>query len=119
VSLGPIEYGDGGYVIAVDSKSLRQYKARSRTTAFRYEPKVVEGFACLYLKPHIHKGRIEVHERGCFNETLSTKQRVDLCIDHDDSYSLGNTDDNLELIDTPKGLAFRLRVKSQDDLDRL
>jgi phage head maturation protease len=119
VSLGPIEYGDGGYVIAVDSKSLRQYKARSRTTAFRYEPKVVDGFACLYLKPHIHKGRIEVHERGCFNETLSTKQRVDLCIDHDDSYSLSNTDDNLELIDTPKGLAFRLRVKSQDDLDRL
>jgi HK97 family phage prohead protease len=119
VSLGPIEYGEGGYITAVDSKSLRQYKTPSRTTAFRYEPKVIEGFACLYLKPHIHKGRIEVHERGCFNETLSTKQRVDLCIDHDDSYSLGNTDDNLELIDTSKGLAFRLRVKSQNDLDRL
>jgi HK97 family phage prohead protease len=122
VSLGPIEYGDGGFIISVDSKSQGQYRApsSSRATAFRYAPKVIEGFACLYLKPHWYKDRVEVHERGCFNETLSRKDRVFLCIDHDDSYSLGNTDDgSLELIDAPKGLAFRLRVKSQDDLDRL
>jgi HK97 family phage prohead protease len=84
-----------------------------------YEPKIVEGFACRWGEPHICNRRTEVHDRGCFNETLLSKQRIDFCIDHDQSYSLGNTDDNLELMDTPAGLVFRLRVKSQKDFDLL
>ena len=114
---GDIEYSDGGFITAIDHRAVKHVAPRKAAT--RYEPKVIEGFACLYLKPHMYKGRIEVHEKGCFNETLSSKDRVDLCIDHDESYSLGNTDDNLELLETPTGLAFRLRVKSQEDMDRL
>jgi HK97 family phage prohead protease len=120
LSYGPLEYGDGGYITSVDNLSLKHSTAApARKATSRYEPKIVEGFACLYLKPHWYKNRIEVHERGCFNETLSRKDRVDLMIDHDQSFSLGNTDDNLELIDTKEGLAFRLKVRSQADLDRL
>ena len=107
MSLGQIEYGDGGYITSVGSHSTRQYKAAPRVTAFRYEPKVVEGFACLYLKPHMYKGRIEVHDRGCFNETLSRKDRVSLCIDHDESYSLGNTDDGSLAASHSGGLSDR------------
>jgi phage head maturation protease len=66
----------------------------------------------------MYKGNVEVFERGCFNKTLSSKQRVDFCVDHLD-YSLGHTDDNLELVDTKDGLAFRLRTKSEADLNRL
>jgi HK97 family phage prohead protease len=114
---GDIEYGMGGPIIAIDNRGIKHTPLRR--AASHFEPKIVEGWACRWLKPHIYKHRIEVHSRGCFNETLSSKERVDLCIDHDRSYSLGNTDDNLELIDTPVGLAFRLRVKSQADFDLL
>jgi HK97 family phage prohead protease len=115
--VGDLEYSYGGYITAVDNRAVKQIAPRK--AASRYEPKIVDGFACLYSKPHMYKGRIEVHQQGCFNETLSSKDRVDLCIDHNESYSLGNTDENLELIDTSKGLAFRLRVRSQEDLDLL
>jgi HK97 family phage prohead protease len=115
--IGDIEYSDSGYITAIDHRAVKHVVPRK--AASRYEPKVIEGFSVLHLKPHYHRNRIEVHQQGCFDETLATKARVDFCIDHDRSYSLGNTDDNLELIDTPKGLAFRLRVRSQEDLDRL
>jgi HK97 family phage prohead protease len=114
---GEIEYGDGGFITAIDHRAVKHVAPRK--AASRYEPKVIQGFAVLHLKPHYHKSRIEAHLRGCFNETLESRTRVDFCIDHDRSHSLGNTDDNLELIDTPKGLAFRLRVRSQEDLDLL
>ena len=113
---GDVEYMDAGYITSVDRRSVQQPVFRK--AASRYESKTLDGFACLYNKPHMYKGNIEVFERGCFNKTLSSKQRVDFCIDHLD-YSLGNTDDNLELFDTPKGLAFRLRTKSEEDLNRL
>lgn len=107
-----------GYITSVNNRSVKHTTPLKAAT--RYEPKVIDGNAVLYLKPHWYKDRVEVHERRCFDETLARKDRVDFCIDHDDSYSLGNTDDgSLELIDTPKGLAFRLRVRSQADLDRL
>ncbi|KJC60063.1 hypothetical protein UP10_15440 [Bradyrhizobium sp. LTSPM299] len=114
---GDLEYSDGGFITAIDRRAVKH--AAPRKAASRYEPKIVEGFAVLNLVPHYHKSRIEAHLQGCFNETLESKTRVDFCIDHDRSHSLGNTDDNLELLDTPKGLAFRLRVRSQEDLDLL
>ncbi len=112
----PLEYGDGGFITSIDHRSIQQPILRK--SASRYESKVVEGNACLWLKPHRYKGCVDVFERGCFNDTLSSKKRVDFCIDHLD-YSLGNTDDNLELVDTKDGLAFRLRTKSEADLNRL
>jgi len=114
---GDLEYGVCAPIIAVDHRAVKHTPLRK--AASRFEPKIVEGFACLWMKPHMYKSRIEVHERGCFNDTLSSKGRVDMCIDHDRSYSLGNTDENLELVDSPVGLAFRLRVKSQEDFDLL
>lgn len=66
----------------------------------------------------MYKGNVEVFERGCFNTTLSTKKRVDFCLDHL-AYSLGHTDDNLELVETKEGLAFRLQTRSEADLNRL
>jgi HK97 family phage prohead protease len=115
--VGDVEYSYGGYITSVDNRAVKQITPRKAAT--RYEPKVIEGLAVLHLKPHYHKSRIEVHQQHCFDETLRTKTRVHFCIDHDQSYSLGDTDDNLELLDTPKGLAFRLRVRSQEDLDLL
>jgi HK97 family phage prohead protease len=111
-----LEYGDACYITSVDHRAIKQTVLRK--SASRYESKTLDGFACLYNKPHMYKGNIEVFESGCFNKTLSSKQRVDFCVDHLD-YSLGNTDDNLELVDTKTGLAFRLRTKSEADLNRL
>src|SRR5258708_11837399 len=113
---GEIEYGDACYITSVDHRAIPQPVLRK--AASRYETKTLDGFACLYNKPHMYKGNIEVFEPGCFNKTLSSKKRVDFCVDHLD-YSLGNTDDNLELVDTKDGLAFRLRTKSEADLNRL
>jgi phage head maturation protease len=113
---GDIEYSDGGFITHLDRRSVQE--PTFRKAASRYESKVIDGHACLWNKPHIFKGNIEVFERGCFNDTLSSKKRVDFCVDHLD-YSLGHTDDNLELVDTKDGLAFRLRTKSEEDLNRL
>jgi HK97 family phage prohead protease len=113
---GQIEYSDSGFITSVDHRAVQQPVLRK--SASRYETKFIEGHACLWNKPHMYKGNVEVFERGCFNKTLSSKQRVDFCVDHLD-YSLGHTDDNLELVDTKDGLAFRLRTKSEADLNRL
>jgi HK97 family phage prohead protease len=115
--MSDLEFGDAYSIVAVDHRAVPHKVFRK--TASRHESKIIEGYACLYNKPHIYKENVEVFERGCFNETLASKARVDLCLDHDRSYSLGHTDDNLELIDTKTGLAFRLRTKSEDDLTRL
>jgi HK97 family phage prohead protease len=111
-----LEYGDACFITSVDHRAIQQPVLRK--SASRYETKFIEGHACLWNKPHMYKGNVEVFERGCFNKTLSSKQRVDFCVDHLD-YSLGHTDDNLELVDTKDGLAFRLRTKSEADLNRL
>jgi HK97 family phage prohead protease len=111
-----IQYSDGGFITHLDRRSVQE--PTFRKSASRYESKTLDGFACLYNRPHIYKGNIEVFEPGCFNKTLAGQQRVDFCVDHLD-YSLGHTDDNLELVDTKDGLAFRLRVKSEEDLNRL
>jgi HK97 family phage prohead protease len=111
-----IEYSDSGFITSIDHRAIQQPVFRK--AASRYETKILDGFACLWNKPHIYKNNIEVFERGCFDSTLSSKQRVDFCVDHLD-YSLGHTDDNLELVDTKDGLAFRLRTKSEADLNRL
>jgi HK97 family phage prohead protease len=113
---GDIEYSDSGFVASIDGRSV--HTPVFRKSASRYESKTLDGFSCLYNKPHVYKNNIEVFDPGCFNKTLSSKQRVDFCVDHKE-YSLGNTDDNLELVDTKTGLAFRLRVKSEADLNRL
>ncbi len=113
---GDIEYLDAGFITSVDHRAIQQPVLRK--AASRYESKTVDGFSCLYNRPHMYKGNVEVFEPGCFNKTLSSKKRVDFCVDHLD-YSLGNTDDNLELVDTKDGLAFRLRIKSEADLNRL
>jgi phage head maturation protease len=118
---GDIEYLDAGFITSVDHRAIQHRAVQQpvfRKAASRFESKILDGFACLYLKPHTYKGNIEVFERGCFNDTLSSKKRVDFCIDHLD-YSLGNTDENLELVDTKDGLAFRLRTRSEEDLNRL
>jgi HK97 family phage prohead protease len=114
--MNDLEDGDGGFITSIDHRAVQQ--PVSRKAASRYESKTLDGFACLYNKPHMYKGNIEVFEPGCFNKTLSSKQRVDFCVDHEE-YSLGHTDDNLELVDTKTGLAFRLRTKSEADLNRL
>jgi HK97 family phage prohead protease len=113
---GDLEYGDGGFITHLDRRSVQE--PIFRKAASRYESKTLDGFACLYNKPHMYKGNVEVFEPGCFNKTLSSRKRVDFCVDHKE-YSLGHTDDNLELVDTKTGLAFRLRTKSEADLNRL
>src|ERR1700682_3074694 len=123
MSYGPLEYGDACFLTHIDGRQIETRSSPGGTStqtksSSQYKSMTLDGFACLYNKPHMYKGNIEVFERGCFNATLSSKKRVDFCVDHL-AYSLGHTDDNLELVDTKDGLAFRLRTKSEADLNRL
>jgi HK97 family phage prohead protease len=90
----------------------------TRLTRRSDNPQVFEGFACVYGKPHMYKGGIEVFVRGCFNHTLSTKAAVRFLIDHDASVCLGDTDNNLELVESDIGLAFKIRLQP-GDIERL
>src|SRR3984957_4256362 len=81
------------------------------------KPKILQGFACLYDVVHWWNGKQDCFQKGCFDGSLFG---VMFKIDHVlTSPSLGDQDDgSLELIDTDKGLAFRLTIVP-GDLDRL
>jgi HK97 family phage prohead protease len=115
--LRPMEYGaGGGYITHVDRKQISDVPSRKTAGNSR---KVAEGDACIYNKPHLHRGRIEVFDPGCFALTLASDHKVRFYIDHDYSNPpLGDSGNELELINTKVGLSFRLRT-SPENLMRL
>jgi HK97 family phage prohead protease len=101
--------GSGGPIMFVD----RQRANAPPTIRRSGSAQILEGFAVLYNKAHSHKGGVEIFKRGCFDRTLSTKSLVKFYIDHQrDSICLGDTDTNLELVDSDVGLGFRLKLSS-------
>jgi phage head maturation protease len=105
--------GWGGPITAIDHRAVTTHLTRRSDN-----PQVFEGFACVYGKPNMYKGGIEVFVRGCFNHTLSTKSAVRFLIDHDASVCLGDSDSNLELVESDVGLAFKIRLQP-GDIERL
>jgi HK97 family phage prohead protease len=106
--------GGGGFVTEVDHRSVTTELIRRSDN-----PQVFEGLAVVYNKPHIYKGNVEVFVKGCFDRSLSTRSVVKFFIDHEHHTTpLGDTDSNLELVDTDIGLSFRLKL-SPENLARL
>jgi hypothetical protein len=75
---------------------------------------VLDGFACLYNIEHSYKGRREIFAPNCFAGSIHDGTMF--FIDHKISTKkLGDVDDgNLELFDSPVGLAFRLKLAAGD-----
>src|SRR5438046_2024407 len=87
------------------------YCARNFIAAHdRMAEPALDGFATLYLKPHVYQGRIEVMYPGCFSNTLKSASPVAFLIEHNRPNVVATTSDNLTLVDRDDGLAFRLRV---------
>jgi phage head maturation protease len=99
----------------IDARYIRE-SANEHHAASKI-PKVLSGFACVYNVIHRHKGRNEMFAKGCFNGSL---HGVMFHIDHNLlSKKLGDQGDgNLEIFDTPIGLAFRLKL-APDDIERI
>jgi hypothetical protein len=99
----------------IDARYLRE--TANELHAASKSPKVFEGFACVYNVIHRYKDRNEMFAPNCFNGSL---HGVFMGCDHNLlSKTLGDQDDgNLEIVDTPVGLACRLRLKP-GDLERI
>jgi HK97 family phage prohead protease len=81
------------------------------------KPKILEGYAILYDVVHWWNGKQDIFQKGCFDGSLFD---VMFLIDHViTSKKLGDQNNgSLELIDTDKGLAFRLKL-APGDLERI
>src|ERR1700732_381643 len=109
-------YSIGNFGGPVTLVSLSQHRATIKRSG---NAQVLEGFAVLYNKAHNHKGRVEIFKKGCFDRTLSRKSIVRFFIDHKRcEVCLGDTDTNLELVDSDVGLGYRLKLTGEA-LDRL
>jgi phage head maturation protease len=106
-------------VESIDERARRESNQQWQHTPSKISsaPKVLQGLACIYDLIHNHKGRKEMFAPGCFDGSLFG---VQFHIDHDlRSKKLGDQDDKtLEVIDTPIGLAFRLKL-APGHLDRI
>jgi HK97 family phage prohead protease len=112
----------------INITEFEAHERRQRRTRARYgfrveeddEPKrnqVLCGLGTAYLRPHIHRGRIEMFAPGVFAASLASGRRVNLQLDHNGGMVVATTASGLELDETDLGLFFRLdlcRTKAAD-----
>jgi HK97 family phage prohead protease len=103
--MGEPQLIDSELINSLNSISTR---AMRRSLGPQMSLPVIEGMATLYLRPHIHRGKIEMFEPGCFAKSLVSGNRVRFLLDHDDEVEAASTSSGLVLIDADDGLLFNL-----------
>ena len=99
----------------INITEFEAHERRQRRTRARYgfrveeddEPKrnqVLCGLGTAYLRPHIHRGRIEMFAPGVFAASLASGRRVNLQLDHNGGMVVATTASGLELDETDLGL---------------
>jgi phage head maturation protease len=103
-----------------DAHDRRQRRAQARYGFVAPEDKPEDkdeghqdlcGLGAQYLAPHIHGGRIQMLDRGCFADSIASGQVVNLQMDHEGDMVIASTNTGLELDDCDLGVLFRLDLR--------
>ncbi|WP_292675028.1 HK97 family phage prohead protease [Mesorhizobium sp.] len=68
---------------------------------------VIGGYATKYWNMHVFNGQIDVFTDTCFDESVVFGRNIGFLINHEWGKQVGGTNDGLELMSDPEGLAFR------------
>ena len=75
----------------------------------------IQGFATVYNRVHVHKGRLEAFAPGCFARSICGDRAIRFLIGHQNARLVATRADRLELADCDTGLAFRLAVPDTEE----
>ena len=109
---GDIEYGNfGGGLMSVGHRVAPGAPVRKSAALSGMITPAIQGWACVYNKPHSYKSRIEIFSPGAFDATLAARDVVEFRVDHDPGDIIASTADRLELLSDRTGLAFRMKLR--------
>lgn len=121
-SIPGLEISGGGFITSIDGKSVGsaplETKYLKRALTDLAEP-IVQGYATKFLKVHWHQQtrQYEVFVTGCFATSLASGRPIRILASHEEIELIATTSDRLELLADDIGLAFRLRLRPDDERD--